>query len=372
MARREWQDPSIKVYDGKRGPEYYIRYRVKVAGQPKKREQRHILGLCSEMTLRQAERKKAQIMREVNDTILAPQSAMAFAEVLRVFREQHIPTLADPSQKTYRQHLHAYIEPHLGAMRLCDIGTLQIERMFTAMQERGLGRGTRNTTKGILKSVWGCARKWQMTDANPVKDAKVGGGPRHVRECRVPSLDEVGRLMDQCEGDVPLLIETLYTTGMRISEAAGLLVGDLDFTEGVVFVRRRNCRGSIGDTKSEKGRRLLGLGNVAVKLMAHIQGRASTDRVFSWKERAIVDNTLLADYLTPIMERLGMKFAGFGWHTFRRLHLTLMDKRGLSMADLQRQAGHADIRTTMRYIAEDITRRRDAAKDLPYIIRKGA
>ncbi len=135
-------------------------------------------------------------------------------------------------------------------------------------------------------------------------------------------------------------------------------------------VCRRNCRGSIGDTKSEKGRRKLGMGNVEAKLLAHVAGRSASERVFSWHGAAIVDNTLLADYLTPIMERLGIKFPGFGWHTFRRLHLTILNERGLSMADLQRQAGHADVRTTMRYIAENISRRKDAVADMPFIVRK--
>jgi len=64
------------------------------------------------------------------------------------------------------------------------------------------------------------------------------------------------------------------------------------------------------------------------------------------------------------MVRLGIKFPGFGWHAFRRLHLSLMSRRGLTIFDLRRQAGHADVRTTQRYIADDVARRADAAKGL--------
>jgi integrase len=370
MARREWQNPSVLSRESAAGAEWYIRYRVKVLkdGKIERVEKWKALGLCAKMTQHQAGREKDRIMRDVNTQIFTAQSQMKFADVLAAFREQHIPSLAEPSQKTYKQHLHAYIEPRFKDSRLCDVGTLQIEQMFSAMQANGLSRATRTTTKGIMKSIFGCARKWQYTDQNPVKLAQIGGGPRRVRECRVPSLEDVGRLMDACEGDVPLLIETLYTTGMRISEAAGLRVGDLNFTDGAVSVCRRNCRGSVGDTKSERGTRRLGLGNVAVKLLAHVQGRAADDLVFTWQGKALVDNTLLADYLTPIMESLGIKFPGFGWHSFRRLHITLMDQRGLSLAELQRQAGHADVRTTMRYIADGMDRRAEAAKNLPQLV----
>jgi len=43
----------------------------------------------------------------------------------------------------------------------------------------------------------------------------------------------------------PLLIETLYTTGLRISEAAGVCVKDLDFEQEFASVRRRDYRGDL-------------------------------------------------------------------------------------------------------------------------------
>jgi hypothetical protein len=72
MARREWQNPSILERAGAAGPEWYIRYRIKVLdivdGKPKIRrvEKWRSLGLCAKVTKRQAEREKERIMREVN------------------------------------------------------------------------------------------------------------------------------------------------------------------------------------------------------------------------------------------------------------------------------------------------------------------
>jgi integrase len=336
-------------------------------GQPAIRrvEKWRALGLCAKMTKHQAEREKDRLMREVNNQVYTIQSQMRFAVVLASFREHHIPTLAEPSQATYLQHIRAYIGPAFGDLRLCDIGVIQIEQLFRGMELAGLSRGTRNTTKGILRSIFGCAKRWGCIDSeSPVKAASVGGGPRHVRQCRVPSFDDVSRLMAECEGDVPLLIEALYTTGMRISEAAGLTVADLDFGTGLAWIRRRNCRGSIGETKSEAGTRAVGLGDAADKLRAHVASKRPSDPVFTWQGEPIIDNQLLAGYVTPIMVRLGIKFPGFGWHAFRRLHLSLMSRRGLTIFDLRRQAGHADVRTTQRYIADDVARRADAAKGL--------
>lgn len=375
MARREWQNPSILERDGAAGPEWYIRYRIKVLdmsadGRPSIRrvEKWQHLGMCAKMTKRQAEREKDRIMREVNHQVYTVQSQVPFTRVLEAFRENHIPTLAGPSQATYRQHIHAYIEPAFKDLRLCEIGTLQIEQLFRAMEAKGLSRNTRKCTKGILKSIFGCAGRWKYLETpSPVKNADVGGGQRVVRPRRIPSLEDVVRLMDACEGDIPLLMETLYTTGMRISEAAGLMVSDLDFDLGFVCVRRRDCRGSMGDTKSDAGTRDLAMGDMLESLREHVAAKAPGDRVFLWEGEPIVDNTLLANYVTPIMESLGIKYAGFGWHTFRRLHLSLMSKRrsGLSLFELREQAGHADVRTTQRYIMDDKAGRTAAMKGLP-------
>jgi integrase len=179
-------------------------------------------------------------------------------------------------------------------------------------------------------------------------------------------MEDIGRLMGACTGDVPLLIETLFATGMRISEAAGLMVSDLNFEGGYMSVRRRDCRGDVGDTKSEKGRRVLAMGNLAEALRAHVAGKEPSGRVFTWHGEPIRDNVLLGKTITPIMENLGIKFAGFGWHTFRRLHLSLMSKK-LSLFDLRHQAGHADIRTTAKYVADDRVARTAAAAELPKI-----
>ncbi len=376
MARREHQDPSVLERDSAAGREWYIRYRVKVmdideSGRPKiRRIEKHVaLGLCARMTKRQAEREKDKILREVNQQVYTVQSQIPFSRV-DTFLANHVPTLAVPSQKTYRQHIHAYIGPAFGELRLCQVDTLQCESLFRAMEAKRLARKTRYTCKGILKAIFGCCRRWGYLDLpqSPVKDANIGGGPRVVRPSRIPSLEDVGRLMEACSGDVPLLIETLYTTGMRISEAAGLIVSDLDFALGFVAVSRRDCRGSVGDTKSDQGTRELPLGSVAVALQQHVLGKGPTDRVFLWAGEPIVDNQLLGKTITPIMEDLGIKFPGFGWHSFRRLHLSLMSKRGLSLFELRQQAGHADVRTTQRYIVDERAGRDEAARGLPKLV----
>jgi integrase len=375
MARREFQNPSVLERDAANGKEWYIRYRIKVMeiqdGKPviRRTEKWHTLGPCARMSKREAQREKDRILREVNTQVYTIQSHILWPDFVLIFDQNHISALAKPTQDNYRQQLRTHITPAFEKMKLCQIGPLEVQQLFRALETGGVARTTRNTIRGVLAAAFNCAKKWRFIEtASPVVDIDIGGGPKRVRDCRVPSIEDVQRLIAECDGDVPLLIETLYTTGMRISEAAGLEAGDLDFEKGFASVSRRDCRGDVGDTKSEEGTRLLPLGGVLEALQEHIQGKPSDARVFTYQDAPIVDNTLLANYLTPRMKRLGIKFPGFGWHTFRRLHITLMQQRGLTLFDLRRQAGHADVRTTQRYIADDIGRRQEAVNGLPRVV----
>lgn len=375
MARREWQNPSVLERDGASGREYYIRYREKRLdiedGKPviRRVEKWRHLGYCAKMTKRQAEREKDRILREINQQVYTVQSQVPWPAFVAVFDQNHIAALAVPTQNNYRQQLRLHITPAFQGLRLSQIGPLEIQQLFTALEASGLSHATRDTIRGVMAAAFRCAKKWRFIEGeSPMEGVDIGGGPRRVRECRIPSVEDVERLMGLCAGDVPLLIETLVTTGMRISEASGLLAADLDFTRAVFCVTRRRCRGDVGQTKTEAGVRLLPMGGVLEAMRAHVADKAPTDSVFTYNGLPIVDCALLDNYVTPRMRKLGIKFPGFGWHTFRRLHLSLMSQR-MSLFDLRRQAGHTSVRTTQLYVADDVGRRAEAVAK-PFLLKK--
>src|SRR5688572_32755947 len=102
MARREFQRPDVLKHDGPR-PYWYIRYRVKVLTGPQqieRKEKWHTLGSCDEITKRQAERLRDDIMRKVNDQVFTIQNQTPFGEFVKLYLEQHVSTLAPgPKQK---------------------------------------------------------------------------------------------------------------------------------------------------------------------------------------------------------------------------------------------------------------------------------
>jgi integrase len=376
MARREYQNPSVLERDSATGKEWYIRYRIKVLTMDKgkftvKRVEKHYnLGLCAKVTKHQAERERDRIMREVNAQVYTVQSQVPWSEFVKIYDENHVGSLAEPSRDTYRRHLINHINPFFEKMQLGKIGPLELEQFFRMLEKGGMARSTRNCIRGILGGAFKCARKWRFLDGvSPMSDINIGGGPDNVRETKVPDVGDIGKLMDLCDGDIPFLIEFLASTGLRISEASGLCASELDFETEMIHVQRRRYKGELGETKSKAGDRFIPMGDLVEKLARQTAGKFGADPLFTYRDQPIVGSAVLSHYVTPRMEKLGIKFPGFGWHTFRRLHLSTMNQRGLGLFDLMRQAGHVDPKTTRRYIADDASRRTEMAR-APFLVRK--
>lgn len=140
MARREYQNPKVKLQDGPR-PHWYIRYRVWVfvgKNEKKRKEKRHVLGYCDEMKKREAERLKDQIMRAINRQVYTIESHIPFENVVEKYRQNHFPTLASSTREKYGCHLDNHILPYFAGKRLSDADTESIQRFLNCKKE-GLG-----------------------------------------------------------------------------------------------------------------------------------------------------------------------------------------------------------------------------------------
>jgi integrase len=366
MARREHQQPSVLERQGKHGLEYYIRYRVRVLktdgnGKPviKRKEKWLSLGLCSKITKRQAERERDKIMAEVNGQIHTIQSQVLLRDFLEVFRREHYRGLKETSKRYYDQRIAAWILPILGNRKLCQLGPLEISEMLSAMESRGVARTTRIATRAILATMLEKARRWGYLKEpiNPARDAEIGRSNEGGRTVWTPTIEEARAIIENADTDVALILEIIVWTGMRISEVLGLRCRNCDLSQAILYVRERRSRWDLDDPKSAAGQRPLPLGYLAERLAPMM---ASPDCfLFRQADGEPWTDQLLYRRIRAAMDRAGLYHTGNAWHAFRRLHSTLMRKE-MSLFDLRAQMGHADVRTTQRYVDSPISDRADA------------
>jgi Phage integrase, N-terminal SAM-like domain len=151
MARRRYQKGSIRKR-GKRNPVWELQWWEDYIADDRgigRRRQSATLGLVSEITLREARKLAEDRLRTLNQGSLLPQSTMKFADfVERYFAPLFFPTLKPSTQKRYRQTLDTHLLPAFGNHRLCEIGTVDLQRFVLQKMESGWD-GNLPTTSAI-------------------------------------------------------------------------------------------------------------------------------------------------------------------------------------------------------------------------------
>src|SRR6185503_6907737 len=88
-----------------------------------------------------------------------------------------------------------------------------------------------------------------LAEDDPSRDVRPPATPRRLPKAL--GIDEVRRLLEAARGEDPLalrdaaLLEFLYATGARISEAVGCAVDDVDLAEGTALLRGKGGRSRV-------------------------------------------------------------------------------------------------------------------------------
>jgi integrase/recombinase XerD len=160
--------------------------------------------------------------------------------------------------------------------------------------------------------------------------------------------DQLKQIIKGAEGQNRVLFALLAGTGMRIGEAAGLHIDDLDLENCVIYVRRGVWNGRELAPKTKNGVREIDIDPGLTETLRQHIGDKRVGRAFEARNGSpISGNNVLKRVLHPLLKRLGIPRAGL--HAFRHSRVTMLRKNG-TPDDLQKQwIGHSSLRTTDRY-----------------------
>ena len=128
-----------------------------------------------------------------------------------------------------------------------------MDQMVESMEAGELAPKTINNTLGTLVVALNAAVKEKRIVANPALE--VPKLPAAHIERDYLRLHEIPLYLNSCSELYRPLAETLIGSGLRISEAIGLQIGDLELEEAggmIVVYRSRKKRNKIGSTKSDR------------------------------------------------------------------------------------------------------------------------
>jgi len=276
--------------------------------------------------------------------------------------------LAANTLTSYRRDLRRYIS-FLAGRGVEDLGDVREEDVFAFLvglregdeEHPPLGASSAARTVVAVRGFHRFALREGLTRADPARAVRPPAPPRRLP--KAISVDEVERLLRATgPGDTPLslrdraLLELLYGTGARISEAIGLDVDDIDLDGGVVRLLGKGGKERLVPVGSYardavsaylvRGRPVLvsaGRGAPALFLNAR-GGRLS--RQSAWA------------VLRAAAEKAGVT-ADVSPHTLRHSFATHLLDGGADVRVVQELLGHASVTTTQVYTLVTVEKLRE-------------
>src|ERR1700721_849050 len=162
LARQRYQGGTVRKR-GKRNPVWELQWRedyIKKDRTIGRRLVTVILGTVQELTRRQARKLANEKLRLLNQGQWALSSTMTLRDFVDGYLVPNLfPALKASTQDRYRRTLNTHLLPAFGKYRLCDLGTLDVQRFVLQKMESGLGWESANHFRNLVSKVFEMARK---------------------------------------------------------------------------------------------------------------------------------------------------------------------------------------------------------------------
>lgn len=250
-----------------------------------------------------------------------------------------IEGMSPESLKTYNFYLMDFFE-HIGKP-IKEIKTNDIRLYLYEVQQRSHNSNRTLDGKRLVINTfldWCCKENYiTKNPCSPIKPIKFEVKPRE------PLTDiELELVRDACS-DIreKALLETLFSTGARVSEISRLKLSDVDFKKKEVhlFGKGSKHRASYINAKMEV---------YLKKYLATRQDDSEFVFVGTRKPYKQLHNRGIEHIISNIGKRSGIGRPVFP-HLIRHSTASLSLNRGMSVAELQEMLGHSKIDTTMIY-----------------------
>jgi integrase len=388
MSRRTGQKPTVRVGRRKDGTKYFFfQYWIDVPGQEERQRKTEILGpvkslkvkatenegtVPNGLTKSEAERRKLEILSEINSRQYKIPSSFTFTDCVKHYRQVFAPKMLRASTlNTADGHLKKHLEDAWKDVPVEYITIDTVNEFAWKKKKEGLSWVTIKNILRTMQRVISCASKdkkptfsingltipekdkLQMRIEKKTKQSFTWEQAESVVE-QIKALDSLGDARKQQYSTLVLLASA---SGLRISELLALRVNDFDFSKSTLRVDESSDQksgGKIGPCKNaaayrtvymldREGKRAMAKAKEFIPLNAK-----AADLVFrSRRQGPLTEQTILVQGLYPALDRLGIERDGF--HALRYGCNTRWQLAGLAPVVIRQQMGHSSSDMTDHY-----------------------
>jgi integrase/recombinase XerD len=276
--------------------------------------------------------------------------------------------VAHNTLSAYRRDVGRYLDylAATGVDSMADVDAMTVGGFLAHLREGDEAHPSLSATSAAravvaVRGLHQFALREGLVPVDVSREVRPAAPPRRLP--KAISVDEVERLLDAAgypRTSLAMrdraLLELLYATGARISEAVGLAVDDLDLTDNAVLLtgkggkQRRVPVGSFASTAVstylvQARPELAQVGHGTPRLFLNARG-GPLSRQSAWV------------VLRTAAERAGLA-AGISPHTLRHSFATHLLEGGANERDVQELLGHASITTTQIYTLVTVDKLRE-------------
>lgn len=245
-----------------------------------------------------------------------------------------------------------------------DVKHGDVQTWVTRESERGLAASTIRTRLNYVQMAFRAAVDNQVIARSPAVRVKTPRQRKREAKMRTLTADQVATALESA-GEFRLFVAMCVFAGLRLGEAAGLQVGDIDFERGVIAVRRQVQGTSIPSTRvvppKAGSEREVFVPAELIDMLSGVRNRTPDAFVFRSVMGHLYNRNSAGEEWRKIRSAIGFNDE-VTLHTFRHTFASNLIASGCDVVTVQRALGHSQPSITLNVYshlwpsAEDKTR----------------
>lgn len=337
-------------------------------------------------TQRELAQKLREKTSEVDKGIYQPPSKMTVGEWLEIWYREYMKGIKLSTKYLYETQIRLYLKPYLSAIKLEQLTTPTIQRLYNSLEEKGLSPKSIKNVHGVLHKILQQAVAIGYLRFNPAEACTL---PRIERKAtQIMERDVVAEFLKAIQGHKHQVLYTVALfTGLRESEILGLMWECVDFEKNLILVdkqlQRSLAKGGdyyFSSPKSNKSRVVTVAPSVMKLLRLHRseQLRRRLAAGSEWVDERLVFTNEIGDKLSyrtvydcfkRIVAKMGKPDLRF--HDLRHTYAVMSLENGDDIKTVQENLGHHDAAFTLNaygHVTENM--RRQSANRMELFIQE--
>jgi integrase len=256
--------------------------------------------------------------------------------------------------------LREHLIPYFGRRRLDQITVDDVATFIAHMRRKGLRGSTTLTALRPLSRILAHAARRGAIPVNPCSQLERGERPKldDQRPKRILTLEEMQAVIACADSEhYRCLLQLLLTGGLRIGEALGLAVCDLDREHSLVRVEYQLGRdGTRTPLKTAESRRAIDIPpQLTRRLVTLVAERGAlfdpAALVFASRNGSGLERKVAREALKRAVTAAEIAAPQPSLHDLRHSHASMLIALDVPVVDVQRRLGHRKPDTTLRVYA---------------------